>query len=460
MPHIHIKKGLDLPITGAPEQSIGEGQAVQHVALIAADYPGMKPKMLCREGDVVRRGQPLFEDRKCPGVLHTAPAAGTVTNVNRGDRRALVSVVIALSEAEVAGDEAQVEHQPFAAWTGAEPAALGRDQVQALLLESGLWTTLRTRPFGRTPDPATRPAMLFVSVMDTRPLAPQPEVVLKDRHADFHAGLSALGTLCDGPRHLVRAKGSALDAGGAKGWELSEFSGPHPAGLVGTHMHFLGPVHRERVAWYVDYQSVAAIGALVRTGRVDAQRVVALAGPVVKKPRLLRTRVGASLAQLTRGELPDGELRVISGDVLSGRTAMGEQQGYLGRYDHQVSVLAEDRSRELFGWLRPGADRFSNLPTMLSALMPGKRFAMGTSTHGELRAIVPIGAYERVMPLDIVATYLLRALQTGDVVQADALGATELEEEDLALCTFVCPNKIDHQLALREVLDTIWKEGA
>lgn len=460
MKAVHVRKGLDVPLAGEPRQQIEAAPSPTHVAVLAADFHGMKPRLLVRQGDPVARGQKLFEDRKTPGVYHCAPAAGVVSAVNRGEYRALQSVVIALSDAEQAGDEAGIAHTAFQSYTGKPAGQLSRDEVKALLLESGLWTGIRTRPFSRSPSPGSKPAVILVPAIDTRPLAADPEKVLEGRKEDFHAGLQALAALTDGACHLVRKKGSSIDAGPASRFQVAEASGPHPAGLPGTHLHFLDPVHKHKTAWVVGYQDVAAIGALVRTGKLDPVRVISLGGPPVKSPRLLRTRLGVSLQTLTTGQLGEGELRVISGDVLSGRAASGDIFGYLGRFHDQVSVLAEDRERVMFGWLLPGPDRFSNIPIYLGNLLKGKRFALGTSSHGELRAMVPIGLYENVMPLDIEPTFLLRALQIGDIEQSEALGALELDEEDLALCTFACANKINHQGALRDMLDAIWKEGA
>lgn len=460
MKAVHVRKGLDVPLAGEPQQQVAAAPSPTHVAVLAADFHGMKPRLLVRQGDPVKRGQKLFEDRKTPGVFHCAPGAGVVSAVNRGEFRALQSIVIELSEAEQAGDEERVEHARFESYTGKPVAELSGDEARALLIESGLWTAIRTRPFSRTPSPGSKPAVILVSAIDTRPLAASPEKALEGRMEDFHAGLQALSLLGDGPCHLVRKKGSSIDAGKGSRFQVSEFSGPHPAGLPGTHLHFLDPVHRHKVGWIVGYQDVAAIGALVRTGRLDPVRVISLAGPPVKNPRLLRTRLGASLDTLTAGQLQDGELRVISGCVLAGRAAFGPIFGYLGRFHDQVSVLAEDRERVMFGWLLPGADRFTNIPIYLGNLLKGKRFAMGTSAHGEVRAMVPIGLYEQVMPLDIEPTFLLRSLQIGDIEQSEALGCLELDEEDLALCTFACANKINHQGALRDMLDAIWKEGA
>lgn len=454
MPVHKISRVLDLPMSGAPAQEIHDGPRVDRVAILASDFVGMKPRMICHVGDAVRRGQALFEDRKAPGTMHTAPGEGRVVAIHRGARRALLSVVIELSEQDQAGAGEQIS---FAGYTGAPVASLSAEQVGGLLQESGLWTSLRTRPFSRTPEPGTTPSSIFVTAIDTRPHAPSVDVVLKGREKDFQSGLVALTKLC--PRvWLCKAAGSSV-SGQVPGVTTEEFSGRHPAGLVGTHIHLLDPVSRQKTVWHVHYQDVIAIGHLFETGQLDVRRVVSLAGPPVKRPRLLRTRLGAPLSALSAGDLPEGEIRVISGDVLSGRAASGDVEGYLGRYDLQVSALREDRSREFIGWLLPGANKFSTVWTYLGGLLPGKRFDFTTTTHGEHRDMVPIGMYERVMPLDILPTFLLRALLTRDVERAEKLGALELDPEDLGLCTFVCPGKQDYGVELRATLDTILKEG-
>ncbi len=259
--------------------------------------------------------------------------------------------------------------------------------------------------------------------------------------------------------HVCKSPGGQVKAPGGGGISIEEFDGPHPAGVAGTHIHFIKPVNRARSAWYVNYQDVVAIGVLFTDGRLDVERVISLAGPSVNRPRLLRTRIGASTDELVAGELAEGEQRVLSGSVLSGRQAEGEILGYLGRYHLQVSALREGREMELFGWLVPGAEKFSVINTFTSALTPGKRFAFTTTTNGSERAIVPIGQYEKVMPLDILPSFLLKALAMQDIERAEELGALELDEEDLALCSFVCTGKNDYGPMLRQVLTTIEKEG-
>ena len=446
-------KGLDIPLAGEPLQAIEPAAPSPRVAVVGADFIGLKPTLLVQPGDTVRRGQPLLVDKKAPGVVHTAPAAGIVAAVHRGEMRAFQSLVI-----DVADDEGPDSQVAFAGFTGRAPAELDAAAVRALLVESGMWTAFRTRPYSKVPAADAVPHAIFVTAMDTRPHAPAVEVVLAGREADFHAGLAAVARLCPEGTWLCKAEGSGVGAPPGLPIATEEFGGPHPAGTAGLHIHLLRPIHAERTVWHIGYQDVAAIGRLFATGRLDVDRVVSLAGPGVVRPRLLRTRLGASLDALTHGELAPGEQRVISGSALDGRAAAGEVFGYLGRYHQQVAVVPEGRERQLFGYIAPGRDKFSIWGVTLGAWARGRRLPLTTSTNGGRRAMVPIGAYERVMPFDLMPTFLLRALITGDVERAEALGCLELDEEDVALCTFVCPGKIEYGPLLRAMLTQLEKE--
>jgi len=447
----HVKQGLDIPISGAPAQTVSDAPRVSEVAVLNRDYHGLKARVLVEPGDNVRLGQPLLEHRSYPSVRFASPASGRVQAVHRGDKRALLSVVIAVDPIEAPCVE-------FASYSST--AANSDSEVRALLLESGLWTALRTRPFSRVPAPDSRPHSLFVTAIDTHPLAPDITVALQGREEDFARGLAALKHLTDGPLFLCRSPGSSLgnSVTQRQGVRVEEFSGKHPAGTVGYHIHVLDPVNRDKSVWHIGAQDVARFGGLLATGTLDTTQVIALAGPQVKAPRLLRTRIGASTRQLTHGELHDGTSRVISGSVLTGDVAQNDVLGFLGRFHQQLTVIAEGGAREFLGWMAPGANAYSALPTFISALMPAKRFNLDTSLHGSRRAMVPIGAYEEVMPMDLMPTHLLRALTVGDVEWAEELGALELDEEDLALCSFVCPGKYEHGAALRRVLTSISAE--
>ena len=445
---ITIKKGLDLPIAGKPEQVIRDGNTVTEVALLGEEYVGMRPSMKVREGDVVKKGQVLFEDKKNPGVVFTAPASGTITAIHRGEKRVLQSVVI-----RIEGDESI----SFTKYAANELSSLTSEQVRKNLQESGLWTAFRTRPFSKVPAVDGVPSSIFVNAMDTNPLAADPAVIISEYEKDFVNGLTVLSRLHEGNIHLCKAPENKIPASHASNVVINEFSGPHPAGLSGTHIHFIDPVGIGKTVWYVNYQDVIAIGRLFTTGKLSVERVVAIGGPQVKNPRLVCTRLGANLSQLTANELKDGENRVISGSVLSGMKAAGPVD-YLGRYALQVSVLEEGREKEFLGWITLGSNKFSISRTTLGHFAK-KLFNMTTAVNGGERAMVPIGAYERVVPLDIIPTLLLRDLSAGDTDSAQALGCLELDEEDLALCTFVCPGKNEYGSLLRAALDKIEKEG-
>ncbi len=444
------RKGLDLPLAGAPALQVAEARPSSRVALLAADVPGLKPAMAVQVGDAVLRGQKLFEDKRIPGVAFAAPEAGTVAAIHRGERRALISVVI-----DVAADDGPDRQVAFAAAGGRGAAALDVGAVRALMQESGLWTALRQRPFGHVPAADGTAEAVFVTAIDSRPHAPPPSLVIGPRADDFREGLTALSKIGAGPVYLCTAAGDGIEA--PAGVQLEQFAGPHPSGLVGWHIHCLHPVSMERHVWHIGYQDVIALGHLLRTGRLDPTRVIALAGPSVRQPRLLRTRLGASIDELVAGELHEGEHRVISGSVLDGRAASGDAHGYLGRFHLQVAVLPEGRRRELFGWIAPGADKFSVTGSVIGAFTRTAR-ALTTTVNGGERAMVPIGTYERVLPYDVEPVFLLRALITRDDEAAQRLGALELDEEDIALATCVCPSKYEYGPLLREALTRIEKE--
>ena len=445
---IKIKCGLELPMTGAPVQRMEGSPPVASVALIGFDYHGLKPSMLVQEGDRVKLGQPVFVDKTNPGVFFTAPGAGVVRAIHRGEQRVLQSVVIDLD-----GDE----EEQFGAVADAQLDSLAESELRDKLLRSGLWTALRTRPFSKVPAADASPASIFVTAIDTHPLAADPVVVIAEAAEDFQRGLRVLARLAK--VFLCTAPGAAIPGSDLPNVQREEFSGPHPAGLAGTHIHFLDPVGAHKTVWSIGYQDVIAIGRLFATGRLDVRRVVAIGGPMVMQPRLLRTRLGASLDDLVAGEIKPGKpVRVVSGSVFGGRTSRGAC-AWLGRYHQQISCLAEGTEREFLHYLRPGLEKHSVLNLFVSKLFPAKRFDFTTTTNGSERAMVPIGNYEAVMPLDILPTQLLRALIVADGEMAQKLGCLELDEEDLALCTYVCAGKYEYGPILRDNLARIEKEG-
>ena len=445
---ITIKKGLDLPISGEPEQVIQNGPAISEVAVLGEEYVGMRPSMAVKVGDNVKKGQVLFSDKRNEGVLFTAPASGVVKEINRGAKRVLQSVVIS-----VQGNESI----QFAKHESKQLITLERSKIVDNLVESGAWTAFRTRPFSKVPAIDAKPASIFVTAMDTNPLAADATVIINENQQAFTDGLALLAQLTVGKVYVCKGQ-AALPSSGVANVEEKVFTGVHPAGLAGTHIHFVDPVSATKQVWSINYQDVIAFGQLFTSGEVYSSKVISIAGPAISTPRLVRTTTGASIKELTAGELIDGQVRVISGSVLCGVTATGPH-AYLGRYHNQVSALVEGYEKELFGWGAPGLNKHSVARVFLSALNPAKKFSFTTTTGGSKRAMVPIGQYERVMPLDILPTVLLRDLIVGDTDGAQSLGCLELDEEDLALCTYACPGKYEYGSILRECLSKIEKEG-
>ncbi len=447
MRHVTLNKGLDLPIKGAPEQQIHDGRPVGTVAVLGADYLGLKPRLHVAEGDVVSAGSPVFAHKDTPDAVIVSPVAGKVKAINRGHRRVLIGVTIEV-------EDGIAEPIDFSNTGDAET----QDGLAERICAAGLWTSFRTRPYSKIPDPATRPSAIYVTAMDTEPLAPSAAMVIGEAEEAFVKGLEAVARLGDCTTYLCSEIGAGVPGDGIDRVESVEFSGPHPAGLPGTHMHFLEPPSAAREVWTIWYQDVIAIGRLLLTGRLDAQRVIALSGPLCSNPRLIRTVMGASMEDLIEGEIDTSvPARVISGSVLSGRAGEGPS-AYLGRYARQITVIEEDHKQIPMGWIRPMADKFAFQPVLGSAFSK-KLYALTSNLNGGRRAMVPIGTFEELMPQDFLPTQLLRALLVMDTDQAQALGALELDEEDLGLVGFACPAKYEYGIALRDCLTKIEKEG-
>ncbi len=433
--HIKIKKGLDLSLGGEPEQSVHPGPDIQHVALCGRNYIGLKPRLLVAVGDVVARGQPLFIDKRDPCISYCSPGQGVIVAINRGPRRVLDSVVVRL-------ENSGVEDVRFEPLSDLQRDTIGRRQVLERLQRSGLWTAFRTRPFSRVPPSDSNPNAIFVTAIDTRPLAADPAVVVRTDSESFISGLRLLSLLTSGTVYLCTGPDWDIETPDLDHLKRVTFSGPHPAGLPGTHIHQLYPVDSDRVVWQIDYQDVMAIGKLFTEGTVPTSRVVALAGECLVKPRLVKTFLGASTNELLADGFRQCEgFRVLSGSVLDGHIA-SDNLAYLGRYHNQVSVIPEGGERRLFGWL--GKNR---------------RRRWSTSQNGRFAGMIPLPVFEKLMPLDILPAALFRALLVKDSDQAQALGCLELDEEDLALCAYMCPAKTDYGHALRINLEQIEKEG-
>ena len=355
---------------------------------------------------------------------------------------------------ELNGDD----EESFERYDEADLGTLSAQQVMDNLLASGLWTALRTRPYSLVPDPGSQPQAIFITAMDSNPLAARADVIIQDAAQDFDNGLKVISKLTEGKLYICKYPEANIAVPQAVPFVTAYFSGPHPAGLVGTHIHFLDPVNAEKEVWSLNYQDVIAIGRLFTTGRLPVERVISLGGPVVNRPRLIRTRLGASTEDIVRDELDDVECRVISGSMLSGRRAAG-WASYLGRYHTQISVLKEGGERHFLGWLSQGMNDYSASNVFVSSFFKKRKFSFTTSQHGSPRAMIPIEPYQDVIPMDILAVPLLRALLVGDTESAQKLGCLELDEEDLSLCTFLCPSKYEYVPVLRENLTQIEREG-
>jgi len=442
-----LKKGLELPIEGAPDQTIQPGPEFSQVAALGGDYLGLKPRMLVQEGDEVQRGTPLFCHKDVPEAMMVAPMTGKVIQINRGARRVLQSVVIEISDPNDAGVD-------FSGVGNGDTA----EGVAEKLCAAGLWTAFRTRPYSKMPGPDTKPAAIFVTAMGSEPLAADAAVIIADAGDAFAAGLAAVAKLSDGKTYLCHKDGDKIPGADVAGVEVAAFAGPHPAGLAGTHIHFLEPLAGDKQVWTIGYQDVIAIGRLMQSGHLDPNIVIALSGPGARQPRLIRTAMGASTDELTKDEINlDGTPRIISGSILSGTQAEGPT-AYLGRFARQITIIREDHDQIPMGWIRPMPSKYSVQPVLGSALS-NKLYSLTSNLNGGRRAMVPTGVFERLMPQDYLPTQLLRALLVMDTDTAQALGALELDEEDLGLVGFACPAKYEYGLALRDCLAKIEKEG-
>ncbi len=447
-----IDKGVDIPLAGKPEQKITTGGEVRHVALVGDDYVGLKPSMLVKVGDEVKLGQAVFTDKKNPGFNFTAPGCGKVTAIHRGAKRKFEALVIELS-----GDE----EETFPAAIADDVSQLDPETMKELLQRSGLWTAFRKRPFGGIPGVVAQPSSVFVTAIDTEPLAADPLVIINEDREDFLHGLKVLARCMAVPIHLCVADKEAVfdEAAEISGVSLWQFSGPHPAGLPSTHIHFIDPVHAEKEVWHIGYQDVIKLGFFFRHGRLSSRTVVALSGEGFQPNTLVATRAGAMLDEVCGPFFSARDaFRVVSGSVLEGR-AWTAETGFLGRYHRQISTVQEKSGRSLFGWCVPGGDRFSVTGLFTSKWKKNPVFSAITALWGGRRAIYPLDVYQNVMPLDIAALPLLKALAIRDAEKAIELGCLELVEEDLALCSYVCPGKNSFGPMLRELLTAIEKES-
>jgi len=438
---IRIKRGLTLPLVGEPEQSVFPSPAITHVGVALTDYRGLQPQWLVQDGERVRTGQALFCDADTPAIRVSSPATGVV-RVQAGANGAQTLAIAVEAD----------EYIEFAQFAETELPTLTDAQVRQQLLAAGLWPAFRTRPLQNVPGAEVKPHAIFVTAMDTQPLAPRAERLIEADLTAFSQGLTVISHLTSGLVYVCKAPAAYVPVPDIINIKVEEFAGKHPAGLAGTHIHFLDRIGAgsDKQVWSINYQDVMAIGRLFVTGRVDAERIIALAGSQVIDARLLRVRLGADLRELTAGQLKDQACCVISGSVLHGREISAEQP-YLGRYHQQVSVLPPvSTPQRWWGW---GARQFSALPVFLARLLRIKKYRICADVSESPQPLLITAAFERVWPLRMPVLPLLEALVAQDVERAVKLGALELAEEDLALCSFVCPGKQNYGALLRAVLE-------
>ena len=449
MATIKARRGLDLPIHGAPtSEAVIDRLDVKRVALLPQEFWGAKVRILVKEGDAVQVGTPLFCDRRDEGALFTSPAAGKISAVHRGERRAIQSIVI-----DVSGFDDAVSFKPL------NVQSATREDILGALLGSGLWPSIRRRPFDRVAISTDQPAGIIVQAYDSSPLAPDVAKIVEGREADLEVGFAALKKLTDGNVHVCVRDGVQWGRFVADGIKVDQFSGPHPAGTAGFSIHSLCPAGANRVVWHLGVQDAADIGRLLRDGKRPTERIVALTGPAAKDAKIVRTRPGADLSELCKDESNAAVVRLVNGSAIWGRTAsIDAHTGFLGRWNTQVTMVEDSTEREFLGWVLPVSGRFTQTNTVLDKFFR-KTFKYDTDMNGDLRAIVPIGQYESVMPMDVLATQLIKALASKDLESAEKLGALELAEEDLALCQVVDPSKVPITDWLRDMLTMIEKEG-
>jgi Na+-transporting NADH:ubiquinone oxidoreductase subunit A len=443
---IKIKKGLDIKLKGRPEKTLQNAAQAETYALKPTDFPGLTPKLAVKVDQEVKVGTPLFFDKYAPEVKFTSPVSGKVVSINRGERRRILEVVV----------QPQGEEQ-FESFTKADPSTLGKEEIREQLLQSGLWPSIRQRPYAVIANAADTPKNIYITTFDSAPLAPDYNFVMDGRAKSFQAGVDALAKLTDGAvRITTDADADVSDVFKANNAEHYGFSGPHPKGAVGVQIHHIEPINKGDVVWYVNAQEVAAIGDLFLEGKYNTDRVVALVGDQVNAPKYFKTKVGAQVKSVVSGELKEVKNRIISGSPITGESVA--KDSYIGFYDAQITVLEEGDQAEFMGWGTPGFGKWSLSRTFFSWLTPNKEFQLNTNMRGGHRPFVVTGEYDRVVPMDILPVQLLKAILIEDIDLMEQLGIYEVAEEDFALCEVVCTSKTEVQKLVRTGLDLMRKE--
>lgn len=443
---IKIKKGLDIQIAGQADKVFGQAELPELFAVKPTDFHGVVPKMAAKVGDKVKAGTVLFFDKYRPEIKFVSPISGELAAVNRGERRKILEVVVKSDGAD--------EKEQF---DTANAADLSKEQIVEKLQAAGLWPFIRKRPYDVIADANETPKAFFISGFDSAPLAPDMDFILSGQESAMQAGIDVIKQLCDNVHIGVRNDAASKVFNGLKGVTVHAFSGPHPAGNVGVQIHHTMPVNKGEVVWVAQPQEIVAIGKLFTEGIYDADRIVVLAGSEVEKKGYYRTKLGASISTLVKNNVKsDDSLRYISGNVLTGKQI--EEDGYLGTYHSQVTVIPEGDYYEFMGWAMPGFGKFSLSHSFFSWMCKKKEYRLDANMHGGLRSFVVSGQYDKVLPMDILPEFLFRAILVEDIDKMEQLGIYELAEEDIALCEFVCTSKQPLQATLRKGIDLMIKE--
>jgi Na+-transporting NADH:ubiquinone oxidoreductase subunit A len=447
---IKLKKGFDINLAGKAEKKVEAFPMVKTFAIKPTDFLGMeRPKVLVKEGDTVKAGTPILFDKKMEKVQFVAPVSGEVVEIKRGEKRKLLEIKI-LADSEI-------EFESFEKLTDGDIQAASREKLIDHMTQSGVWPQIIQRPFGVIANPADEPKAIYISGFDSHPLAPDYELLFKGQEKAFQTGVDVLKKLTKGKVYLgLRAEGAVPAAfATVKGAELNKFSGPHPAGNVGVQIHHIDPINKGDIVWTVSPFGVAQIGKLFLNGIYDASKIIALTGSELKKAVYVNTYLGACVDSFVAGNTKSDHVRVISGNVLTGRKVNAD--GYLGYYDHQITVIPEGDYEEFLGWIKPSTTKlsFHKAIGMLSFLNKDKEYIVDTNTHGEERPFVVSGAFEKVTPMDILPTYLFKAIHAEDYDEMEELGIYELVEEDVALCEFIDPSKNEIQALLRSGIELL-----
>mgnify|MGYP002641613793 CR=1 FL=1 len=443
-----LKKGHDIPLQGLAERRVEKASKTTAVAVQPIDFRGLRPGMKVESGDTVKRGTVLFVDKQRPEILFRSPAAGTVRDIIRGERRAIQRVII-----DVGADSAE----KFDSYNANQIADLSTTQAKELLLNSGLWPALRQRPFSKIPDQATAPKAIFISAVDSAPLQAESDMLLEGLAQKFQLGIQLLSKFTEGKIHLsVSPKTKAFFAN-ISGVELHEFSGPHPAGNVGVQMHHIDRMQAGEAAWYISPRHVAQIGSFLSKGEYPGTKTYALTGSELIDRHYVSGTEGALITDLVKTPLAGSKQRVISGHVLTGQKST--VTGYVGFYDDMITVIPELTGRRFMGWLQLGFNANSFWRLFFSKLTPKKQLAPDTDMNGEERAFVASGEYEKLVPMDVLPVHLCKAILVEDIELMEQLGIYEVAPEDLALCSYICPSKIEFGDIIEKGIQTMEKEG-